>query len=301
VTVADGDSAKLIVVENPAVQTALGPMVIVAVDQHEPAPLINDELAGRFLPPAARPVVAGARWSPVRRLLFGLTEKRIPGLWAEVLCRKRYLDDQTREALRAGVDAVVILGSGMDTRPYRLAGPGDVPMYEVDLPSNIARKRERLRALYRQVPGNVTLVPLDLETDDLAEALTSAGYSTGAKTLFLGEAVTQYLTERAVRATFEFLAGAGAGSRLVFTYVRQDFLDGRCDYRAPAAYQGFVARRRLWKFGLEPHQVAEFLADYGWREIEQVGGEEFLARYVRPSGRPLDVSDLERAVSAEKV
>jgi O-methyltransferase involved in polyketide biosynthesis len=59
---------------------------------------------------------------------------------------------------------VVILGSGMDTRPYRLPGLAQVPVYEVDLPTNINRKRDRVCRLYGAVPGNVALVPVDFET-----------------------------------------------------------------------------------------------------------------------------------------
>jgi methyltransferase (TIGR00027 family) len=131
-------------------------------------------------------------------------------------------------------------------------------------------------------------------------ALTASGYAVGAKTLFIWEAVTQYLTESSVRQTFQFLATAAPGSRLVFTYVRQDFLEGRTFYGAEAAYQDFVVKRRLWKFGMQPHRVADFLAGYGWREIEQAGEQEFLTRYVQPTGRPLPVSEIERTVSAEK-
>jgi O-methyltransferase involved in polyketide biosynthesis len=39
--------------------------------------------------------------------------------------------------------------------------------------------------------------------------------------------VTQYLTEPGVRKTLDFLARAAGGSRLAFTYVRKDFLEGK--------------------------------------------------------------------------
>ena len=45
-----------------------------------------------------------------------VTEKRIPGGWAAFLCRKRYVDDQLVNAVTEGIDAVVILGAGYDTR-----------------------------------------------------------------------------------------------------------------------------------------------------------------------------------------
>jgi O-methyltransferase involved in polyketide biosynthesis len=57
----------------------------------------------------------------------------------------------------------------------------------------------------------------------------------------------------------------------------------------------------LWHFGLIPEQVATFLDTYGWREVEQMGSQEFVARYVGPNGRELPVSEIERSVYAEKL
>jgi hypothetical protein len=42
------------------------------------------------------------------------------------------------------------------------------------------------------------------------------------------------------------------------------------------------------------------LAEYSWREVEQMGGQEATAWYPTPAGRTLEASDIERAVYAEK-
>jgi O-methyltransferase involved in polyketide biosynthesis len=61
-----------------------------------------------------------------------------------------------------------------------------------------------------------------------------------------------------------------------------------------------VVKRGLWHFGLHPEQVAGFLAEFGWREIEQVRPDEYAVRYLRPAGRDECVSEIERAVYAER-
>ena len=71
------------------------------------------------------------------------------------------------------------------------------------------------------------------------------------------------------------------------TYVRKDFLEGTALYGGENAYQEFVVKRQLWHFGMDPDQVAKFLADYGWSETEQMGPQEFTHRYLRPRGRGL--------------
>ncbi len=68
-----------------------------------------------------------ARWSPARRAFIAVTERRIRGGWASFLSRKRYVDDQLLSALAKGIDAVVILGAGYDTRAYRIPGVGGNP------------------------------------------------------------------------------------------------------------------------------------------------------------------------------
>ncbi|WP_037365612.1 SAM-dependent methyltransferase [Amycolatopsis orientalis] len=279
-------------------RTAFGPMVIVAADQHESRPLIDDPWARRLLPASARLAVALTRFRPIRRALIAATEKKIPGLWASMLCRKRYFDDALRAAL-GEIDTVVILGAGFDTRAYRLPALAAIPVYEVDLPANIDRKRAALTKALGHVPDHVTLVPVDFETENLADTLAQHGYSSG-RTFFLWEAVTQYLTEAGVRRTFDFLATAPAGSHLAFTYIRKDFLDGTNLYGAEAAYSDFVVKQQLWRFGMTPDEVGGFLAEYGWHEGEQAGPEEFRSRYLVPGGRDIPVSEIERSVCATR-
>ncbi|MDV3135991.1 SAM-dependent methyltransferase [Mycobacterium sp. 29Ha] len=287
--------------DNGPAQTAFGPMVLAAVEQYE-APerrLVDDDLALAFLPAGLRGLVKATRLATLRRLMIGATERAGQGLWANLACRKRFIDETLDDAL-PDIDAVVILGAGMDTRPYRLARRSDVPVYEVDLPVNIERKKAAARRVLGEAPASVRLVPVDFERDDLAAELTRAGHRSGDRAFFVWEGVTQYLTADAVHATFEYLRSAAPSSRLVFTYVRQDFIDGRNLYGARSAYRRFREKQQLWKFGLETDDIAAFVAQYGWRLIEQAGPDYFLRHYVEPSGRKLTASQLEWTAYAEK-
>jgi methyltransferase (TIGR00027 family) len=277
-------------------------MSVVAVEQHYPESqrLVKDELARRFLPPVLQLLVGLARWRPARNLLFNLAEKRSPGVWGVVLCRKRFIDEKLLAALGGGIESVVILGAGLDTRAYRLPGLAALPVFEVDLPENIAYKQARLQRLYGRLPAQVRLVPVDFDSQDLESALAAHGYPSGAKTFYIWEAVTQYLAEAGVRRVFAFLAGAKAGSRLVFTYIREDFIDGTARYGLEALYQSARVKDQIWRFGMDPDRVAAFLGEYGWAELEQAGRQEFTERFVKPSGRRLAVTEIERAVCAEK-
>lgn len=286
---------------NPAAQTAFGPMVLAAVEQNEPAGrrLVDDDLAELFLPASLRWLVAATRWGPARRLMIRGSEFTGPGLWVNMACRKRFIDDKLKEALD-DVDAVVILGAGLDTRAYRLTRQVRIPIFEVDLPVNIAMKAKTVRRVLGQPPLSVRLVALDFEQDDLLTALAEHGYRTDYRAFFVCEGVTQYLTEGGVRRTLEGLRAAAPGSRLVFTYVHRDFIDGSNRYGTRTLYRNTRQRHQLWQFGLQPDEVAAFIADYGWRLVEQAGPDEFVQRYVEPTGRKLPASQLEWSAYAEK-
>ena len=286
---------------NTAAGTAFGPILISAVEQREPPGrrLVDDDLASAFLPAPLRAVVGAVAWAPLRRALIAASERTGPGLWTSLACRKHYIDDNLRDSL-SDVDAVVVLGAGLDTRACRLARHSDIPVFEVDQPINVERKRVVLARVFKTPPAPVRLVPVDFERDDLTSALAAHGYDAAARTFFVWEGVTQYLTEAAVRATFDQLSLAARGSRIDFTYVRADFIDGTDTHGAGALYRRTRSRTDLWKFGLPPDGVGDFLAAYGWRLIEQAGPDTFVERYVRPTGRDLGASQIEWSVLAEK-
>ncbi len=279
---------------NPAAQTAFGPMVQVAIEQYEPPQrrLVDDDLALAILPGPQRAIVHAMRWPLLRRMAISAGERAVPGSWTIITCRKRFIDDKLDEALM-DIDAVVILGAGMDTKGYRLARRSDIPVFEVDLPVNIARKKAAVQRAIDVLPTSVHLVPLDFERDDLISELNGHGYRSDARTFFIWEGVTQYLTEDAVRSTLGALQAAPAGSRLVFTYVRMDFIDGLNMYGADLLYKRFRQRQQVWRFGLNPEDVAAFVGEYGWRLIEQAGPDYFLRNYIEPAARNLTASDLE--------
>ena len=173
-------------------------------------------------------------------------------------------------------------------------------MFEVDLPVNVERKKAIVRRALGGSPPSVRLVPVDFERDDLAAELAKHGYRASARTFFVWEGVTQYLTEDAVRATFSYLRSAAAGSRLVFTYVQRDFIDGQNLYGAKSAYRRFRERQQIWQFGMSPDEVSDFVAAYGWRLVEQAGPDYFVRHYIEPAGRDLSASELEWSAYVEK-
>jgi methyltransferase (TIGR00027 family) len=283
-------------------QTALGPMVIAACERFTPPEhrLVDDDLAGRLLPAGEGLAARACRWSWVRRLLVSATERQACGLWGSMLCRKRYIDDRVGDALTAGIDQLVVLGAGLDTRSHRLARPAGARAFEVDLPTTVADKQRRVHEVLGEQAGEVVHVPLDLGAADLLPALVERGFAPDRPAVVVWEAVTQYLDEAGVRRTLDGLRGAAAGSRLLFTYVRGDFLDGTRSYGAAPLLERMGGPSGIWRFGLVPDAVGPLLAEFGWSALDDVGPADYQQRYPELARRRMPVSEIERCVHAAK-
>jgi len=285
-----------------AAKTGLGPTVSVAIEQYFPEEqrIITDPLAYAILPISMRVLVWLTRFQPIRNWMIRSVEKSAPGLWNGVMCRKRYIDDRlARDMIE--MEAAVNLGAGFDTRAYRLPELKDVPVWEVDQTDNIEAKQERLEKGFGVLPDHVTLVPMNFDQEELIQVLEENGYSTDKKTFFIMEAVTQYLTEEGITSAFDFLATASPGSRLVFTYVLKDFIEGNKSRDQQSLYDEWVVQKKAWLFGLDPREVADFLDTYGWKIIEDLGYDELAERYVISTVRDETFMEIERMVYAEKV
>jgi len=286
-----------------AAQTGVGPTFLVAIEQQFPTDqrIIHDGLAKQILPFGYKVFLGLTQISWIRDWMVRATDKQAHGIWSGVMCRKRYIDDKVAEAVAGSVETVVNLGTGHDTRAYRLQSLANVPVWEIDQPVNIEAKRSSLQKVFGEIPSHVTLVPIDFNRQELGTVLASHGYAADTKTFFIWEAVTQYLTEAGLHQTFDFLAQAPAGSLLAFTYVRKDFIEGKARYEQETVYKRFVVREKAWHFGFDPEEVADFLSEYGWRVLEHHGYDDLAERYLKPTGRKLPSMAIERMVYAEKL
>ncbi|MGB0384346.1 MAG: SAM-dependent methyltransferase [Ardenticatenaceae bacterium] len=288
-----------------AAQTGVGPTTIVAIEQNFPSDqrMIDDSLARKILPTGYRFFVRLMRIPFLRNWMVRATEKQVEGIWSGMIHRKRYIDDQVVLAVTGAnsVDAVVNLGAGYDTRVYRLPALATVPVWEVDQPVNIEAKQKNLQKALGKIPTHVTLVPINFVEQELGAVLAAHGYASDRKTFFIWEAVSQYLTETAVRQTFDFLAQAPAGSRLAFTYVLKDFIEGQNLYGQEKFYEQMIVKDNAWHFGFDPLRLADFLSEYGWRIVEHLGYDELAERYMKPTRRQLPSMKIERMVYAQKV
>jgi methyltransferase (TIGR00027 family) len=202
-----------------------------------------------------------------KRFLRAVIDKASPGSYAFTVARTRHFDEALLAGLRDGVEQIVVLGAGYDSRALRFrAALRNVRLFELDHPGTQARKTALLAANGCELPQNVTLVGIDFAKQSFRELLRENGFDRGAKTLFLWEGVSYYLPPAAVDEVLTFVSTCGKGSAIVFDYALQSFVDG--DTRT---YGGAQIARWLKKigepflFGLEPGNAVRYLAARGLR------------------------------------
>lgn len=86
---------------------------------------------------------------------------------------------------------------------------------------------------------------------------------------------------------------------MVFTYILKSVIDGASNIAGADNLTNLLAMgNAAWSFGLEPRDVSDFLKQYGLELIEDIGVDYYQENYLKPIGRKLDISPIERLVHA---
>lgn len=257
---------------------------------YERAPLVTDEYAERLVDGPFRLGLALASRAPTAAALAMRAASIVSrGKIRHLELRTRAIDDVLSEEARHGATQLVILGAGLDARAHRLASLERTAVFEVDHPDTQRQKRSRLGG---GAAERVKYVAVDFERDRLVDVLPRAGFDRTARSTFLWEGVTMYLTEAAVRATIAAVSELAAPSS-AFAIT----------YRAPGfRWEGALANVAVRVLGepfrlvLPPEQMAQWLAKDGFHRESDESSDEWGERYL---GSPVDTVG-ERLVVARK-
>ncbi len=257
--------------------TASGIAVARAVESEKPegVRICYDPYAVRFLNP----------WFFRFMRIFidsGYAERTGAGVQGFLVARCRYMDDLLEMCLSEGLQQLVILGAGYDSRAYRFYLPAhSVKVFEIDHPATQQAKIKKVKQVLGELPDYVSYVGVDFNQDTLETKLPQAGYDAHQKTLFIWEGVVMYLSQEAVDRTLSFIVhNSGPGSQVVFDYIYTALLDG-------SVRHGEVSRmHRVRKFSGEgltfsipEGKAPEFLEQRGFINIRDVSSEQLHDRY----------------------
>jgi methyltransferase (TIGR00027 family) len=229
----------------------------------------------------------------LRNMAFRAIERQFPGATGNIVLRTRYIDDYLKSSIEAGIEQLVILGAGYDSRAYRFNElKGRVRVFEVDHPSTQEAKMQIIGAIFRQLPDYLIYVPIDFEKDSLGEKLSQSGYDKNLKTLFIWEGVTMYLTEQAIDVTLGFVAAnSGKGSSIVFDYYLRSAIDGTSrDQTAMNLRKTCEQFGEPFSFGIEQGTVEEFLAKRGFCQVRNVTTQDLKNTYFEGRNRKREVA-----------
>jgi methyltransferase (TIGR00027 family) len=225
----------------------------------------------------------------VRRLVMA---RMFPaGIYEYVIARTREMDAAFAGALEKGFAQIVLLGAGFDTRALRFASRNrGTRIFELDVPVTLDPKVDILQRKHIPIPEELTFVRINFDKEDIAAALSRAGFASGRKDLFLMEGITMYLTAQAVDGNFAFIHhNAAPGSRVVFDYIYASVLRRENRFYGERGIYETVARAgEGWTFGLEEGQVESFLEKRGFRLVEHYTPEELQKKHLTAEdGTPL--------------
>lgn len=266
----------------------------------EPYRLASDPFAAELLSPILRLPASAVRLAPwaapaVHRALGSV----LLGLNYHVSLRTRAIDDAVREGIKNGATQLVVLGAGLDSRALRMDELRGVTAFEVDHPSTQAYKLERLRAAGNPQPRAKRLehVAIDFETEVLADVMLRAGFDPDARSFWIWEGVTVYLTPDAIKETLRVVASLSApGSRIALTYSMA--LGGWVGAAMPIAKRAFSLAGEPLKTPIEEGEMWTILEREGFGRVSDEPTSGWAARYY--PWQTHAARDIERLAVAER-
>lgn len=219
-----------------------------------------------------------AKLAPLRLAFEALTDRLWPGARSSGVARTRLIDDWLIEAHERGVDQFVLLGSGFDSRSTRLEVLREAKLFELDRSTTLQVKRSRMAT--GDSRGAVRYLPVDFGRHDFITIMRTSDFDRRSPSVFVWEGVSQYLQPSAVDRTLRSIAKLSAmGSELIFTYVHRAALAGD-EFEGAATIRAAIAKtEEPWLSGLVPEEVPGLLRERGFQLIEDLGADDYRARY----------------------
>jgi methyltransferase (TIGR00027 family) len=238
-----------------------------AMETERPDALFRDPLAGKL---------SGAHGE---NIVASLPRMARMGRWF-VTIRTCIIDRFIQDAVAQGVDTVLNLGAGLDTRPYRMNLPASLRWIEVDYPKIIELKESRLA---NETPHcRLERIKLDLTEAAARRQLLADVAGSSAKCLVLTEGVVLYLTTEDAAALADELSAHPS-----FRYWIVDYLAPHTIRRSQRAKKKMKMQNAPFRF--DPPDYFDFFKAHGWQAKEVRYIPEEAATLKRPPEFPLPI------------
>lgn len=178
--------------------------------------------------------------------------------WSVVI-RTLIIDQFILDLIATGIDTVINLGAGLDTRPYRLLLPKTLRWIEVDFPKIITLKNEKLKDETSKC--SLERIGLDLSIKEERNNFFKKIASESKRSLILSEGVVPYLTNEDVKSLAASLFQYKNFEYWITEYYSPEILDF---LRTPKRLKQMINS----PFQFYPDNWFEFFKNTGWIEKE---------------------------------
>jgi methyltransferase (TIGR00027 family) len=234
-----------------------------AVETERADALFRDPLAGRLAGERGAQIAAAM---PMSRVIA----------WT-VAIRTCIIDDYINLAIGEGVDSVLNLGAGLDTRPYRMNLPASLNWIEADYPHIIDYKE---KVLASESPRCRLLERVKIDLADLSERrhLFERVNAQTKKMLVITEGVIPYLSTEEAGSLADDLRALDHAGLWVVDYLHPEMMK----YRQRKG-MGRAMQNAAFKFA--PADWFGFFREHGWRAKEI----RYVAEEAERLGRPISL------------
>lgn len=152
-----------------------------------------------------------------------------PQLQPMVASRTRHLDETIENFHHGRAVQIVNVGTGLDTRIFRLDLPKGSVVFELDLPVMLKRRDTLIKEARLSTPVRRIAVPIDLRQQDIAAALRQCqDFNPSAPTFIVWEGGSMYFDANDVKKILTSLQSLmdNSDSRLWMDYVSKSIVDG---------------------------------------------------------------------------
>lgn len=260
--------------------------------------VFEDPYAEFFFPEEVRQMLKDPARVKAERAKY---ERVMPGVNGAIVARIRYMDECLTDAIRNGLQQLVIVGAGFDTRAYRIPGVREhLKVFEVDHPITQEIKKRTVVDIFGALPEHVTFVPIVFGKDRMDVQLKAHGYGAQLKTLFIIEGLLMYIPEPAVDALLGFIRNAsGPGSGFVADVFDRSVVDGTSKLPEAQTLKGFVEQEgAALQFGFDEEGIEAYLQARGFTGTEIVNATALKAKFFPAAASDRRVSSMFNFVTA---
>lgn len=200
-----------------------------------------------------------------------------------IALREKHGDETIEIAIASGCRQLLLLGSGYDTRFFRLPciQENSITTFEIDLPKTIENKHNYLVKKLGTIPPGLSLVPLDFNHDRLSR-IADCGFENQIPTLYVWQGVSYYLPQESVSNFLDFIKSQMIpGSVFVFDCC-SPLMTYKND-RIPGIVYHVDKLKEIgepYQFGMASNEMVAWLIDKGFRDIQICQQDDLEARFL---------------------